>query len=132
VPGVLDTRVGYTGGSVPNPGYKRVCAGDTGHAEAVELTYDPGTVDYDRLLDVFFEIHDPTQVNRQGPDVGDQYRSAIFYLNEEQRRAAEAKIAELEKSGRFRKPIATRVVSASRFFQAEDYHQDYYKKKNKR
>lgn len=128
VPGVMDVRSGYTGGSVPKPSYRQVCSGDTGHAEAVEVIFDPALVSYEQLLEVFFKIHDPTQVDRQGPDVGSQYRSGIFYLDEEQHQAAKDKIAELEKSGRFRKPIATRVVSAARFFQAEEAHQDYYKK----
>ncbi len=131
VPGVLSTRVGYTGGTTKDPTYEEVCTDETGHAEAVEVTYDPAKVSYEKLLEVFFSIHDPTQVNRQGPDVGTQYRSAIFYHNEEQKKAAEAAIKHLTASGRYRRPIATQVVPADTFYPAEEYHQKYYQKRGK-
>lgn len=131
VPGVTSTMVGSTGGHTENPTYKEVCSGKTGHAEAVQLTYDPQIVSYKELLDVFFRIHDPTQRNRQGFDVGDQYRSAVFFLNSEQKQAALEKIEELEKSGTYKKDIATEVVPASEFTKAEEYHQCYYEKKRK-
>lgn len=129
VNGVVATAVGYTGGSLPDPTYSDVCTGRTGHAEAVEVLYDPAQVSYDDLLAVFWSIHDPTQVNRQGPDVGPQYRSAIFYHTEAQRAAATAAKEELERSGRFREPIATEIVPASRFYRAEEYHQQYLEKR---
>ncbi|MFR7963342.1 MAG: peptide-methionine (S)-S-oxide reductase MsrA [Alphaproteobacteria bacterium] len=128
VPGVWSTRVGYTGGSAVNPSYEQVCRGNTGHAEAVEIAYDPEQVSYDELLDVFFSIHNPTTRDRQGPDIGHQYRSAIFYLNAEQKEAAVAKILELNRSGKFPAPIVTEIVPAKTFYPAEDYHQDYLKK----
>jgi peptide methionine sulfoxide reductase msrA/msrB len=134
VKGVLSTEVGYTGGHVQNPSYKQVCTDKTGHAEAVKVTFDPTLVSYEELLKVFFRIHDPTQLNRQGPDVGTQYRSAIFYLNEAQKEAAEKTLQQLEKSGRLSKNIVTEIVPASEFYRAEEYHQQYYekiKKKNK-
>jgi peptide-methionine (S)-S-oxide reductase len=112
-----------------NPSYKDVCTGRTGHAEVVQVTYDPSEVTYDQLLDVFWENHDPTTLNGQGPDVGTQYRSAIFYHTPEQKRSAEKSKAELEKSGRFRKPIVTEITSASTFYLAEDYHQRYLEKR---
>ncbi|HWF92534.1 MAG TPA: peptide-methionine (S)-S-oxide reductase MsrA [Terriglobales bacterium] len=129
LPGVISTRVGYTGGNFANPTYKDVCTDRTGHAEAVEVEFDPAKVSYDQLLDVFWENHDPTQVNRQGPDYGSQYRSAIFYHSAEQKAAAEASKARLEKSGRFSKPIATHIVPEATFFAAEDYHQQYLEKR---
>ena len=128
VPGVWSTRVGYTGGSAVNPSYEQVCRGNTGHAEAVEIAYDPEQVSYDELLDVFFSIHNPTTRDRQGPDIGHQYRSAIFYLNAGQKEAAVAKILELNRSGKFPAPIVTEIVPAKTFYPAEDYHQDYLKK----
>ena len=128
ITGVLSTRVGFTGGRTEDPTYKQVCSATTGHAEAVEIQFDPEVIGYEELLDYFFKFHDPTQIDRQGPDVGDQYRSAVFFHNEEQKNAAEQKIAELQESGRFEKPIATRVASASEFYKAEEYHQDYYDK----
>lgn len=128
VEGVLATEVGYTGGKTENPTYTRVCTKNTGHAEAVRLNYDAAQISYEELLDVFFDIHDPTQLNRQGPDVGDQYRSAVFYLNEEQKQAAEKKIAALENSGRYKKPVVTQVAAASTFYRAEEYHQQYIEK----
>lgn len=132
VEGVISTRVGYTGGSFTEPTYKDVCSHKTGHAEAVEVIYDPNKVTYDDLLDVFWSIHDPTTLNRQGLDVGTQYRSAIFYLNEEQKEKAEKSKAKLESSKRFKKPIVTQIVPVSDFWQAEEYHQQYVEKKNKR
>ncbi|MCJ7680322.1 MAG: peptide-methionine (S)-S-oxide reductase MsrA, partial [Candidatus Aminicenantes bacterium] len=126
--GVLSTHVGYTGGDKIFPTYREVCSKDTGHAEAVEIRYDPELITYDELMEAFFKFHDPTQVNRQGPDIGDQYRSAIFYQNDEQKDAAEKKIAELNAAGRFRKPIATQLISATEFYKAEEYHQKYYEK----
>jgi peptide-methionine (S)-S-oxide reductase len=129
VPGVRQTRVGYTGGHTPNPTYKEVCTDRTGHAEAVEVTYDPEAVSYEKLLAVFFDAHDPTQVNRQGPDFGTQYRSAIFTQDDDQRAAAEATVAHLERSGRYPRSIATQIVPAGEFYQAEDYHQQYYEKR---
>ncbi len=131
VPGVLSTRVGYTGGTTKNPTYEEVCTDETGHAEAVEVTYDPAKVSYEKLLDVFFGLHDPTQVNRQGPDVGTQYRSAIFYHDEAQKKTAEATIAALNAAGKYRRPIATQVVPAGPFYPAEEYHQKYYQKRGK-
>lgn len=123
--GVLSTRVGYTGGRRPSPTYQQVCTGTTGHAEAVEVTFDPSQTSYEQLARLFFETHDPTQVNRQGPDVGEQYRSVIFYTNDEQKRTAEKLIDELKLKGL---PVATQVVAASTFWPAEEYHQRYYEK----
>jgi peptide-methionine (S)-S-oxide reductase len=129
VPGVLSTAVGYEGGTKANPTYEQVCAKNTGHAEAVEVDYDPARVSYDELLKVFWENHDPTTLNRQGPDVGEQYRSAIFFHDAEQEREAIASREALEKSGRFRKPIVTEITPASTFWRAEDYHQQYLEKR---
>jgi len=126
--GVLDAEVGYTGGTVENPDYRSVCAGNTGHAEAVRLTYDPEIISYEALLDAFWAMHDPTQRNRQGPDVGSQYRSAIYTHDAEQREAAEHSKRELEASGRFSGPIATEIKPAERFWRAEEYHQRYLEK----
>ena len=129
LPGVISTRVGYIGGHSPNPTYKQVCTDTTGHAEAVEIDYDPAGLSYDKLLEVFWENHDPTQLNRQGPDWGKQYRSAIFFHTPEQEAAAKASKERLEKSRRFSKPIVTQIVPAETFFEAEDYHQQYLEKK---
>jgi peptide-methionine (S)-S-oxide reductase len=129
LPGVIATRVGYIGGHTERPTYKEVCTDQTGHAEAVEVTYDPTKISYDKLLDVFWENHDPTQLNRQGPDWGTQYRTAIFYTDPEQQSAATASKAALEKSHRFSKPIVTQIVPATTFNEAEDYHQQYLEKK---
>ena len=129
VPGVTATRVGYTGGTTTNPTYKQVCTDRTGHAEAVEVSYDPARVSYDDLLRVFWEIHDPTQRNRQGPDIGTQYRSAIFYHDAEQEAAARASKERLERSGVHKRPIVTEIVPAQTFYQAEDYHQQYLEKR---
>jgi len=128
VPGVIDAAVGYAGGAVPNPTYKQVCTDRTGHAEVVEVTFDPGKVSYDTLLDVFFANHDPTTLNRQGPDVGTQYRSVIFFHSPEQERAARAKKEALDKSGRFKRPIVTTIEPAPVFWRAEEYHQRYFEK----
>src|SRR6266536_2346965 len=129
LPGVTSTRVGYTGGQSENPTYKDVCTDRTGHAEAVEVVYDPSKISYDQLLDVFWENHDPTQLNRQGPDWGTQYRSAIFYHSAEQEAQARDSKEKLEKSRRFSKPVATQIVPAVTFYEAEDYHQQYLEKR---
>ncbi|MEG9434001.1 peptide-methionine (S)-S-oxide reductase MsrA [Terriglobus sp. ADX1] len=129
ISGVLETAVGYEGGTLDNPTYKDVCTDQTGHAEVVEVTFDPSRVSYDALLDHFFALHDPTQLNRQGPDWGTQYRSVIFTHNEEQHREAIAKIAELNAAGVFRGPIVTAVEPASSFWKAEEYHQRYLEKR---
>ncbi|MEO8438875.1 MAG: peptide-methionine (S)-S-oxide reductase MsrA [Spartobacteria bacterium] len=130
-PGVCDAAVGYAGGKTENPTYKDVCSDETGHAEVVEVTYDPEKVSYDTLLDVFWSNHDPTSANRQGPDVGSQYRSVIFSHSPEQKAAAEDKLAELEKSGRFRRPIVTQIEPAPTFYRAEEYHQQYLAKRGR-
>jgi peptide-methionine (S)-S-oxide reductase len=129
IPGVLETAVGYEGGELPHPTYKEVCTDRTGHAEVVELTFDPKRVSYETLLDAFFELHNPTQLNRQGPDFGTQYRSAIFYHSEAQKTAAEKKIEELKVEGRFSKPIVTVVEPSTTFWKAEEYHQKYLEKR---
>jgi len=128
VEGVLATAVGYSGGRLENPTYEDVCSGRTGHAEVVEVEYDPKKVPFDQLLDVFWENHDPTTLNRQGPDVGEQYRSAIFFLDPEQEAAARASKERLEKSGRYKRPIVTEITRASKFYGAEEYHQRYLEK----
>ena len=129
VEGVVSTAVGYMGGSLKNPTYKDVCTDTTGHAEAVEVTYDPANVSYEELLKVFWQIHDPTTLNRQGPDVGTQYRSAIFFHGGEQEAAARASKEKLEKSGAYKRPIVTEIVPAGEFWQAEEYHQQYLEKR---
>jgi peptide-methionine (S)-S-oxide reductase len=129
VPGVADAVVGYSGGTMENPTYRDVCTDRTGHAEVVQVTYDPAKVSYDQLLDVFWKMHDPTQVNQQGPDVGTQYRSAIFFHTPEQEREAKASKEKLQKSGRFSRPIATEITPAKPFYKAEDYHQRYLEKR---
>jgi peptide-methionine (S)-S-oxide reductase len=129
IPGVTSTRVGYIGGQTDNPTYKDVCTDGTGHAEAVEVDFDPTKVPYTDLLKVFWENHDPTQINRQGPDWGTQYRSAIFYHSPEQAREAQASKDSLDKAHRFSKPIATQIVPAVTFYPAEDYHQQYLEKR---
>ena len=126
--GVIDTVVGYTGGEVKNPTYRMVCNNNTGHAEAVQITYDPDRVSYADLVKAFFDLHDPTTPNRQGPDVGSQYRSVIFYHDEEQHKTAEQIKQVLDQSDKYRYPIVTQIVPAEDFFVAEDYHQDYYAK----
>ena len=129
VPGVLATAVGYSGGKTENPTYQDVCGDETGHAEVVEVDYDPEKVTYDALLDLFWDNHNPTQLNRQGPDVGTQYRSAIFFHTPEQEAAAKASKARLAASGRFGRPIVTEITPASRFWRAEEYHQRYFEKR---
>lgn len=128
VKGVLSTTVGYTGGTAKNPSYKEVCTGRTGHAEAVEVDYDPAQVSYLELLRTFWTSHDPTTLNRQGPDVGTQYRSAIFFHDAEQEAAARESKAILEKEGVFKRPIVTQILPAGDFYRAEDYHQQYFEK----
>jgi len=129
IKGVKDTAVGYTGGTLQNPTYKDVCTNETGHAEVVQVTYDPAEVSYDQLLDVFWNAHNPTTLNRQGPDWGTQYRSAIFFHSPEQEAAASASREKLEKSGRFNRPIVTQIVPAPVFYRAEEYHQRYLEKR---
>ncbi len=128
VEGVLETSVGYSGGDFENPSYHQVCSGRTGHAEVVRVVYDPAKVSYERLLDVFWSCHDPTTRNRQGPDVGHQYRSVIFYHTDEQKDLAEASKERLDRSGRYRRPIVTEFVPAKEFYRAEEYHQQYLEK----
>lgn len=129
VAGVSETAVGYSGGSFPHPTYREVCSGRTGHAEVVEVTFDPTKVSYDQLLDIFWGVHDPTTLNRQGPDVGEQYRSAVFYHSAEQEKAARASKERLEKSGRLPRPVVTEITPASVFYRAEEYHQKYLEKR---
>ncbi|MBI4250121.1 peptide-methionine (S)-S-oxide reductase MsrA [Candidatus Uhrbacteria bacterium] len=126
--GVVDVIVGYTGGHTLNPSYEDVCTDTTGHAEAVEVTFDPSIISYGDLLDVFWDMHDPTTPNRQGPDVGSQYRSGIFYHTPEQEKAARASKTAREHSGRYSDPIVTEIASASDFYKAEEYHQRYFEK----
>ena len=128
-PGVTETAVGYEGGKLDNPTYKDVCTDRTGHAEVVEVKFDPAKVSYQRLLDLFFELHDPTQLNRQGPDWGAQYRSAVFFHSPEQEAAAKATVARLNEQKAFKKPIVTEVVPAETFWRAEEYHQKYLEKR---
>ncbi len=128
VKGVVSATVGYTGGHFENPTYKDVCTGKTGHAEALEVEFDPALVSYEELLAVFFENHDPTTLNRQGPDVGTQYRSAVFYHTPEQMKAAQAVKEKFEQGRRFKRPIVTEITPASTFYRAEEYHQRYFEK----
>jgi peptide-methionine (S)-S-oxide reductase len=127
LPGVVDAQVGYTGGSLPNPSYQDVCTDRTGHAEALEINFDPAKISYDKLLDHFWQMHDPTTPNRQGPDFGTQYRSAVFFHSPEQEKAARASRERWQ--GRFSQPIVTEIVPASTFYRAEEYHQRYLEKK---
>jgi len=129
VPGVIDTAVGYMGGTLKNPSYQDVCTDGTGHAEVVQVQYDPEQVPYEELLRVFWENHDPTTRNRQGPDVGSQYRSAIFFHSPEQEAAARKSTEELDRSGRYKRPIVTEIVPAPVFWPAEEYHQRYLEKR---
>lgn len=129
VEGVVDTAVGYMGGTVEHPTYQQVCTNTTGHVEVVQVEYDPARVSYEALLDVFWACHDPTQVNRQGPDIGTQYRSVIFVHDEEQAAAAEASRERLDASGSYARPIATRIEPASTFWRAEEYHQRYLERR---
>ena len=128
VPGVLKTTAGYTGGHAKNPTYEQVCSHTTGHVEAVQIEFDPSKVSYEKLLETFWAIHDPTTVNRQGPDVGSNYRSAIFYASPEQKKEAETLKEKLEKSGKFKRPIVTEIAPEKEFYKAEDYHQQYFEK----
>ena len=128
LPGVTSTEVGYTGGTTENPTYKQVCGNSTGHAEAVRLEFDPARTSYEELLAAFFGMHDPTQWNRQGPDFGSQYRSAVFFHDEEQEKAARAAIDQLTESGVFKRKIVTQVVPAGPWWRAEEYHQKYFEK----
>jgi peptide-methionine (S)-S-oxide reductase len=129
IPGVIETAVGYEGGKTNLPTYKDVCADGTGHAEVVELTFDPAIVSYEQLLEAFFNLHDPTQLNRQGPDWGTQYRTAVFFHSPQQEAAAKAKIEKLTAEHRFKKPVVTQVVPAQTFWKAEEYHQKYLEKR---
>jgi peptide-methionine (S)-S-oxide reductase len=129
IPGVIDALVGYSGGKTQNPTYRDVCSDETGHAEVVQVTFDPEKVSYQHLLDAFFKMHDPTQVNRQGPDFGTQYRTAIFYHSPEQEATARKTKDALQASGKFRTPIATEITPASTFWRAEEYHQRYLEKR---
>ncbi len=131
VEGVTSTQVGYAGGSLEDPTYEQVCSGTTGHAEAVQVEYDPSRVSYDGLLSLFWDIHDPTTLNRQGPDVGTQYRSAIFFHDAEQETAARASKEKLQNSGRFKGEIVTEITPASTFHRAEEYHQQYLEKRRR-
>ncbi len=132
IKGVISTRAGYSGGHFENPTYEDVCYRNTGHAESVEITFDKSKVTYGELLNVFWSIHDPTSLNRQGLDTGSQYRSTIFYLDEKQKEIALQSKVEIEKSNRFKNPIVTEIVQASVFWEAEEYHQQYVEKKGKR
>jgi peptide-methionine (S)-S-oxide reductase len=127
-PGVVDAAVGYMGGHLDEPTYKQVCAGDTGHAEAVQLVFDEERISYRELLDLFFDMHNPTTLNRQGPDFGSQYRSAVFWHNDEQRAAAEQKITAVNASGKWPDPVVTQLGEAGPFWRAEEYHQRYFEK----
>ncbi len=128
IKGVKSTKVGYTGGNLTNPTYEEVCTDRTGHAEAVEIEYDPDEISYDELLDVFWNSHDPTSLNRQGPDIGIQYRSSIFFHNESQKQDAEKSKERLNSSGKFSKNIVTEIIPSPEFYKAEEYHQKYFKK----
>ena len=129
IPGVVSTLVGYCGGNTDNPTYKDVCTDTTGHAEVVEITFDPAQLPYEKLLETFWKLHDPTTPNRQGPDVGSQYRSVIFFHSPAQEAAARAAKERLDKSGKFRHPVVTQIVPATPFYKAEDYHQRYLEKR---
>ena len=129
IPGVVSTLVGYCGGKTDNPTYQDVCTATTGHAEVVEITFDPVQLPYEQLLETFWKLHDPTTPNRQGPDVGSQYRSVIFFHSPAQEAAARAAKERLDKSGKFRNPVVTQIVPAAPFYKAEDYHQRYLEKR---
>lgn len=124
--GVVKVTSGYSGGNVPNPSYKQVCTGETGHAECVQILYEPDKISFDELLEVFWQVHDPTSLNQQGADIGTQYRSAIFYHDAAQKEKAEKYKRELNESGAFAKPVVTEISPAQKFYPAEDYHQEYY------
>lgn len=127
--GVSDAISGYIGGHTENPDYRAVCSGNTGHAEAVEVKFDPEKISFEKLVEHFFDLHDPTQLNRQGPDVGEQYRSAIFYVSPEQEKIARESADKLNKSGKLSRPVVTEIVQATKFYPAEEYHQRYFEKK---
>ena len=129
IPGVIETAAGYSNGHTENPTYKDVCTDETGHAEVVQVTYDPAKVTFPQLLDAFWAMHDPTQVNRQGPNFGKQYRTAIFFHTPEQESAAKASVAALNASGKFKRPVATEITPAGKFYRAEEYHQKYLEKR---
>jgi peptide-methionine (S)-S-oxide reductase len=129
IPGVTETAVGYSNGHTENPTYKDVCTDETGHAEVVQVTYDPAKVTFAQLLDAFWAMHDPTQLNRQGPDFGKQYRTAIFFHTPEQEQEAKASVAALNASGKFKRPIVTEITRAGKFYRAEEYHQKYLDKR---
>jgi peptide-methionine (S)-S-oxide reductase len=129
IPGVIEAESGYSGGHMDNPTYKDVCTDETGHAEVVQVTFDPAKVSYDKLLEAFWQMHDPTQVNRQGPDFGSQYRSVIFFHSPEQAAAAKKSKAALEASAKLRRPVATEITAAGPFWRAEEYHQRYLEKR---
>ncbi len=126
--GVIKTEVGYAGGHTENPTYKEVCGDTTGHAEVVEVTYDPEMISYEKLLEAFWQMHDPTTMNRQGPDIGSQYRSIIFYFDENQKELAEKSKKDLSNSGKYKDPVVTEIVAAMPFYKAEEYHQKYFEK----
>lgn len=128
LPGVINTLVGYTGGHLAEPTYKQVCSGETGHAEAIEVTFNPEQISFSQLLDAFWEMHDPTSLNRQGPDIGEQYRSAIFYHTSEQLQQALAAKQVLEEQHKYQRPITTEITAATVFYPAEEYHQQYLAK----
>jgi methionine-S-sulfoxide reductase len=128
IPGIIETSVGYSGSDFPNPNYKLVCTGRTGHAEAVRIIFDPAKITYEQVLGYFFRMHDPTTLNQQHNDIGSQYRSAIFYTTEEQKATAEKVKAQVDKSGKWKKPIVTEITKAKQFYVAEDYHQKYLEK----
>jgi peptide-methionine (S)-S-oxide reductase len=128
VEGVVDVAVGYAGGTVPKPNYRTVCGGKTGHAEVVQVEYDPVRISFEQLLEIFWQIHDPTTLNRQGPDVGTQYRSIVFYFDENERKAAEESKRRLDESGKLGRPVVTQIVPAAEFYRAEEYHQRYYER----
>src|SRR5579883_1768170 len=124
--GVVSTQVGYMGGTVPNPSYEMVCTDGTGHAEVVQVEYDPGVISYEQLLELYWDLHDPTSLNRQGPDIGSQYRSVIFFHDAQQEGAARAAVRALQEAGRYDRPIVTEIVPAAEFYRAEEYHQQYF------
>ena len=128
IDGVVDTEVGYTGGATENPTYKDICRGDTGHAEAIRIGFDPAKISYEQVLDYFFRLHDPTTRNRQGNDIGTQYRSAIFYVNNEQKEIAERVTKQADESGEWNNPVTTEIAPAATFYSAEEPHQDYLQK----
>jgi len=127
--GVLNTTVGYMGGNLENPTYEEVCTDKTGHVEVVQVNYDPSKVTYDELLEIFWNVHNPTQLNRQGPDIGSQYKSVIFYHNNQQKKIAENSKQKLENSSKYKNPIVTEITEVKKFYHAEEYHQQYIEKK---